>query len=102
MMDRILEIALNDLVTKHGGHTVILYGSRSRGDWTEESDYDLIGFRDEGDKFRDARIIDGKFLDAFVYPVADVFNHEKDFLRIRKGTILLEKKGFAVNLEKTR
>lgn len=100
MKDRVIELAMNDLVGQHRCHTVILYGSRSRGDWTDESDYDLIGFRDEGDKFRDARVIEGKFLDAFVYPVKDLIEHEKDFLRIRKGTILLEKDGFARNLLK--
>jgi predicted nucleotidyltransferase len=100
MRDRILELAMNDLVGQHRCHTVILYGSRSRGDWTEESDYDLIGFRDEGEKFRDARVIEGKFLDAFVYPVKGVIENEKDFLRIRKGTVLLEKDGFAGKLLK--
>lgn len=100
MKDRILELAMNELVGHHQCHTVILYGSRSRGDWTEESDYDLVGFRDHGEKFQDARIIEGKFLDAFVYPIKDVVDHEKDFLRFRKGTVLLEKNGFAENLLK--
>ncbi len=98
MKDRILELAANDLITQHRCHTVVLYGSRSRGDWTEESDYDLIGFRDDGAKFRDARVIEGKYLDAFVYPVTDVIGHEEDFLRIRKGTILIQKDGFAEKL----
>lgn len=98
MKDRILELAVNDLVEKHECHTIILYGSRSRGDWTEESDYDLMGFRDQGEKFRDARLIEGKYLDAFVYPVQDVIGHEEDFLRIRKATVLLEKEAYGTNL----
>jgi len=99
--DPILELAVRELVEKHRCHTAILYGSRSRGDWTEESDYDLIGFRDEGEKIRDARIINGKFLDAFVYPIQDVLGQERNFLQIRNGTILLEKDRFAGNLLKT-
>jgi predicted nucleotidyltransferase len=98
MKDRILDIAIDELVKKHGCHTVILYGSRGRGDWTEESDYDLVGFREDGEKFRDARLIDGSYLDAFVYPVKDVIGQEKEFLRIRQGRVLLEKDSFATNL----
>jgi predicted nucleotidyltransferase len=98
MKDQILGIAIEDLVKKHGCHTVVLYGSRSRGDWTEESDYDLIGFRDDGEKFRDARLIEGKYLDAFVYPSKDVVGQEKEFLRIRQGKVLLERDSFATAL----
>lgn len=101
LKDPILEQALQDLVEKHKCHTVILYGSRSRGDFTEESDYDLIGFRDQGPQARDARIIDGKFLDAFIYPADVVIGQEKDFLRVRKGLILQEREGFGGNLLKT-
>lgn len=100
MNDPILKLAIHDLVEQHRCHTLILYGSRSRGDWTDESDYDLMGFRDEGEKLRDARIIEGKFLDAFVYPVKDVINHERDFLRVRNGTLLLGKDPFVGNLLK--
>ena len=39
----ILEIA-SDLKEKHHCHTVILYGSRARGDYTDTSDYDIAGF----------------------------------------------------------
>ncbi len=96
--DRILDRAVSDIVAQHRCHSVVLYGSRARGDWTDESDYDLIGFRDEGEKRRDARLIDGKFIDAFVYPVSDVIDREQDFLRIRQGTVLIEEHGFATRL----
>jgi predicted nucleotidyltransferase len=98
LKDNILERAFQDLVKFHQCHTVILYGSRSRGDFTEESDYDLMGFRDQGPQARDARLIDGKFLDAFIYPINEVVGHEKDFLRVRKGRILRERDGFGGNL----
>jgi predicted nucleotidyltransferase len=39
----------------YGCHTVILYGSRARGDATAESDYDVLGVRDSGEAIRDAR-----------------------------------------------
>lgn len=36
-------------------HTVILYGSRARGDYNSHSDVDVIGFIDKGESFRIAR-----------------------------------------------
>jgi len=59
-----------------------------------------MGFRDEGEKLRDARSIEGKFLDALVYPVQDVHDREMNFLQLRHGTVLLEKDFFAENLMK--
>lgn len=98
MDDPVLQEALQDLVQKHGCHTVILYGSRSLGDFTEESDYDLIGFRDGGDTIRDARLIQGKFLDAFIYTSEQVGELEADLLRIRDGKVLIEKERFGRDL----
>src|SRR5262245_54146219 len=46
--------ALTDEVCRrHGAHTVILYGSRARGDSTERSDVDLLAFRASGGADRD-------------------------------------------------
>jgi hypothetical protein len=98
MTDRVLTLALADLTVRHGCHTVILYGSRSRGDWTEESDYDLIGFRDEGGRLRDARVIEGKHLDAFVHSTQDVAGNERGFLKVRGGTVLIDRDGFGTSL----
>ena len=52
---QILEAITQELCDQHGCHTVILYGSRARGDATEASDYDILGIRDSGVSFRDAR-----------------------------------------------
>jgi hypothetical protein len=52
----------------HGVHTLILYGSHARGDATPESDIDVAGFADVATTLRDARLWNGVFLDAFVYP----------------------------------
>ena len=46
---------IREMNTAHRCHTVILYGSRARGDATAASDYDPIGFRKSGAAIRDAR-----------------------------------------------
>jgi hypothetical protein len=83
---------VRELKTKHRCHTVILYGSRARGDATAASDYDLIGFRKTGAIVRDARKVGAVWLDAFVYPDARL--KLADLLRARGGKVLLQKAGF--------
>ncbi len=98
MSDPVLESAFRRLVEVHRCHTVILYGSRSRGDFTDESDYDLVGFRDEGERFSDSYVLEGRFVDAWIYPTREVPGRELEFLRLRKGTILREKEGIGNRL----
>jgi hypothetical protein len=90
--DRHLTRFIRALKTKHRCHTVILYGSRARGDATAASDYDLIGFRKSGAILRDARKTGGVWLDAFVYP--DTKLKLADLLRVRGGKVLFQKAGF--------
>jgi hypothetical protein len=83
---------VREIKAKHRPHTLILYGSRARGDATPASDYDLIGFRKGGTLRRDARKAEGVWLDAFVYPDAPLKLIE--LLRIRGGKVLFQKAGF--------
>jgi hypothetical protein len=68
MADPLLEVISEDLRAQHGCHTVILYGSRARGDATATSDYDVLGVKESGDSFRDARLWNGVYLDIFIHP----------------------------------
>jgi predicted nucleotidyltransferase len=77
----------------HGCHTVVLYGSRARGDVDEGSDVDLLFVRDDGPSFRDSRVIDGVFFDAFVYPRDAVATVDVPLLRILGGLVLRERDG---------
>jgi hypothetical protein len=82
----------------HGCHTAILYGSRARGDATPDSDLDLLCIREAGLAFRDARVVDGVYLDAFVYPESAFATLEPAFLRILGGAVVRERNGFGATL----
>jgi uncharacterized protein len=70
--DPILKSIVRELREKHRCHTVLLYGSRARGLTTPTSDYDCVGIRRSGEKFRIAKKQKGFFWDVFVYPEKDL------------------------------
>ena len=88
-LKRLLEVMRD----QHGCHTVILYGSRTRGDANADSDYDVLGVRDAGPALRDARPWEGSFLDAFIYPASDLLELEPGMDRLAIGEVLLERDG---------
>jgi uncharacterized protein len=91
-----LESALiEDLRRAHGVHTMILYGSRARGDATAESDIDVAGFAEVPATVRDARLWNGMFLDAFVYPTALAQTPDADMLKLCGGRVLLDERQLA-------
>jgi hypothetical protein len=90
-MQEDLEALVAELRDTHGCHTIILYGSRARGDWTTESDYDVVGIRDRGPAFRDARPWRGSFLDAFIYPESAVTAASDERLHWLGGRVLTER-----------
>jgi hypothetical protein len=79
---------------KYNCHTIILYGSYSTGDYTEESDLDIVCFSDGTDDNNDVELFEGKQLDVWIYSTDKMYNPEQ-FLRVNKGNILLNDKGFA-------
>jgi Nucleotidyltransferase domain len=90
---------IEDLRRVHGVHTLILYGSRARGDATAESDVDVAGFAEVAVTERDARVWNGLFLDAFVYPTALAqAPDDVDLLKLCGGRVLLDERQLAVPL----
>jgi uncharacterized protein len=63
--ERLLKI-VQYIQEKYRCHTIILYGSRARGESTNTSDYDIIAIREQGEFERDCRFFDGFYLDAFI------------------------------------
>lgn len=78
------------LKEKYACHTIILYGSRARGDDTPASDYDIIAIRDKGEMERDCRKFEDVFLDIFIYSLEEI-KQSSDFLRIKDGIVICEK-----------
>lgn len=92
------EIA-DELVRVHQCHTVVLYGSRARGDDGPGSDVDLLGVRSVGGCARDVRVWSGISLDSFIHDDASLMGElEPGMLRIRQGMILRDLHGFGVQL----
>lgn len=87
---------IEELQREHRVHTVILYGSRARGDATPESDIDVAGFADVGETSRDARLWNDMYLDAFVYPTAvAAAPPDADMLKLCGGRVLLDERQLA-------
>lgn len=92
--DLFLEDAVNELLKKFKCHTVLLYGSRARGDATEKSDYDLMGVRKTGKKFRLAEKREGKYLDVFIFPEKQLAKVGDEHLYMKGAKVLFEEGNF--------
>ncbi len=88
-LDRLAEA----LCAKHRAHTVILYGSRARGNPRATSDLDVFVLRDEGPATSDHRRWEGLWLDAWIHPVRDAEHPEEGLLRLCGGRVLRQRDG---------
>ncbi len=88
--DSRLDKIIAELKDKYQSHTIILYGSRARGDATSASDYDILAIRDKGEMERDARYFDGAFLDCFIYSLEEI-KDPNQFLGLKDGIVICQK-----------
>ncbi len=93
-----IERVILDVMAAHGCHTAILYGSWARGQAGPQSDVDILYVREAGPAFRDARVLDGIYLDAFIYPEADLATPEPALLRVLGGRVIREANAFGTRL----
>lgn len=98
--DAILSSIVKALIKKHRCHTVILYGSRARGLTTATSDFDVIGIRSSGKKFRIAKKQKGSFWDVFVYPESDLKVLGEERFAWRNARIVYQKASYGTELLK--
>lgn len=89
--DLLLNIIKDDLIKNYNCHTIILYGSRARGEATPTSDYDIVAIREKGDLERDCRVLEGFYLDIFVYSEDTIKNPDISLIRIKDGIVLCQK-----------
>lgn len=102
-MDKITQEAIDYLVKKYQPHTLILYGSRSRGDATENSDLDIACFCDEIKETKEAGIFQGIYLDAWIYPTSYMQSVANDALRFQESILLIDSQGYGAGyLEKVQ
>ncbi len=74
---------------KYDCHTILLYGSYVTGDYTNESDIDLIGFTNSTEQYNEVDLFNGKQLDVWIHPTNDMKNYEQ-FLKLHQAEILLD------------
>ncbi len=83
-----------------GCHTVILYGSRARGDASPGSDYDMAGFRASDETIRDTRPWGDGMRDVFLYPDSLLREAPPELLKLRDGVVLADRDGVGQELLK--
>lgn len=89
-----LKAATDLLIKKYKCHTVILYGSRARGDATSRSDYDLMGVRKSGKSFRLAEKWNSSYLDVFIFPEKELTKVDESLLYMKGAKVIFEKDKF--------
>lgn len=92
--DEYLKKAVDELVKKYKCHTIILYGSRARGDATQKSDYDIMGVCKTGKKLRIAKLFNGSYLDVFIFPEKDLKIVDENFLYMKEAKVIYEEGSF--------
>jgi predicted nucleotidyltransferase len=98
--DSLLLKLVEELIKKHRCHTVILYGSRARGDATSSSDYDLLGIKKTGEKYRLAEKRNGIYLDIFISPEKEFRKVGEEHLYMKGAKLLYQRGTFGVNFLK--
>ena len=90
--DKALCAIVEELQTTYHCHTIILYGSRARGDFKPTSDYDVAGITPTGDKKWIARF-DKKhqvFHDIFIFPEKELATPNDAHLQMSDGIIIID------------
>ncbi len=98
--DIVLHSIVDELKNQYDCHTVILYGSRARGDFTSTSDYDIAGISLSEKNQRMARFDPNHkvYHDIFIYSEDDFSTIREEHLNMADGTVIIEKNNFGQHL----
>jgi len=80
----------NYLIEKYNCDSIILYGSYARGDYTKESDIDILCLRKNDIEVNDTSLFQGKILDVWIKSSKKEIL-PKNFLHVRDGKVLFDK-----------
>jgi len=86
----ILDQVCQELIAAHAVHTILLYGSRADGSAGSDSDYDVAAFGPIDKSFRIARLVDGAYLDVFVYSEVLLLEPTEEYLKLRGSHIVMQ------------
>ena len=89
-MEQAVSKIINELKMQYQLHTIIIYGSRARGDSTQTSDLDIACFLDNPIVKHDARELHDIYLDAWFYPTKALSENREEFLRLHDGVCVYD------------
>ncbi|MBS4537130.1 nucleotidyltransferase domain-containing protein [Clostridium sp. D2Q-11] len=89
MYNEYIEEVKKYLINKYKVHTIVLYGSYAKGNFTDESDIDILCFYEGYEKLHDSSIIMDKQLDAWIYPITQS-RKARDYIHIHGGQLILD------------
>ena len=98
MMDKITKLAVKDLSEKYQPHTIIVYGSRARGDVSPDSDIDIACFLDQPSVTTDARKFNGCYLDVWIYSTESMNQWSDEFLKFESAYCVVDQLGLGQQL----
>ena len=93
-MDKIIEEICTYLRREYDCHTILLYGSYANGDYTDDSDIDIICFTDRECRENDNSIIGDIQLDVWIAATEEL-DKPDEYLHLLGCRILLDEKGKA-------
>jgi predicted nucleotidyltransferase len=101
--DPVICSIVEELQIIHNCHTIILYGSRARGDFKPSSDYDVAGITSLGNKKWIARFDEKNqvFHDIFIIPEKDIAVPNESHFQMSDGVIILDHNNFGKHLLET-
>jgi predicted nucleotidyltransferase len=96
-----LEKIVEHLKNKYKCNSIIVYGSRARGDTTKYSDYDVVGIGSKQKKLiRIAKEINGVYWDVWVYPENKLKKIDISMINMHQGKVIYDTKAFGKKLLK--